>query len=79
MYCDGSIILINVEGHPNLVRDASGAIINISKTEVQEAKARKELIQKRKLEQQNLKDSVASLQSDMAEMKLMLSKIVERL
>jgi len=71
--------LINVEGHPNLVRDASGAIINISKTEVQEAKARKELIQKRKLEQQNLKDSVASLQSDMAEMKLMLSKIVERL
>jgi hypothetical protein len=79
LYCDGSIILINVEGHPNLVRDASGAIINISKTEVQEAKARKELIQKRKLEQQNLKDSVASLQSDMAEMKLMLSKIVERL
>ena len=71
--------MINVEGHPNLVRDASGAIINISKTEVQEAKARKELIQKRKLEQQNLKDSVASLQSDMAEMKLMLSKIVERL
>tara|TARA_R110002096_G_scaffold69149_7_gene166410 strand:- start:9088 stop:9306 length:219 start_codon:yes stop_codon:yes gene_type:complete len=68
-----------VEGHPGLRRDASGVIINIDTSEIKAARLKKKRSAAKKAEESKLKDTVKSLQSDMAEMKDLLSKIAERL
>ena len=64
---------IKVEGEPGFVRDQNtGAILNTNKSEIQQAKARK----KARLEQQNELDN---LKQDVSDMKIMLSKILEKI
>ena len=64
---------IKVEGEPGLVRDQdTGAILNTNKSEIQQAKARK----KARLQQQNELDN---LKQDVSDMKIMLSKILEKI
>ena len=64
---------IKVEGEPGFVRDQdTGAILNTNKSEIQQAKARK----KARLEQQNELDN---LKQDVSDMKIMLSKILEKI
>jgi len=64
---------INVEGDPNFVKDTeTGAILNTNKSEIQQAKARK----KARLQQQNELDD---LKQDVSDMKIMLSKILEKI
>ena len=64
---------IKVEGEPGFVRDQNtGAILNTNKSEIQQAKARK----KARLQQQNELDN---LKQDVSDMKIMLSKILEKI
>ena len=63
---------IKVEGHSGLVRDQeTGAILNINKTEVEQARERKKL---RKQKEQELQD----LKNDVSEMKQLLAQLVEK-
>jgi hypothetical protein len=63
---------IKVEGHSGLVRDKeTGAILNINKTEVEQARERKKL---RKQKEQELQD----LKNDVSEMKQLLAQLVEK-
>jgi uncharacterized FlaG/YvyC family protein len=73
--------LINVEGHlGDLARDpSSGAILNINKTEIQNAREAKRIRQQKALEEKNLKETVDRLQSEMSDIKRLLSTIVEKL
>ena len=50
--------LIKVEGHKDLYRNESGAIVNMNKTALERAKARKEKIEKEKQEFDELKSEV---------------------
>lgn len=64
---------ISVEGDPNFVKDIeTGAILNTNKSEIQQAKERK----KARLQQQNELDD---LKQDVSDMKIMLSKILEKI
>lgn len=64
---------INVAGENDLVRDKeSGAILNTNKGEIHQAKARK----KARAQQQNELDN---LKKDVSDMKIMLSKILEKI
>ncbi len=64
---------INVEGDPNFVKDTeTGAILNTNRSEIQQAKARKKAKAQAKHELDNLKQ-------DVSDMKIMLSKILEKI
>ena len=64
---------INVSGENSLVRDKeSGAILNTNRSEIHQAKERK----KARLQQQNELDD---LKQDVSDMKIMLSKILEKI
>lgn len=64
--------MIPVEGNGSLARDAqTGAIININTTEINEARERKALRQKEKQELQDLKN-------DVADIKRLLTQLIER-
>jgi len=69
--------LIKVEGQPGLARDKrTGAILNINSTEVNRIKElRKNQRDLKKVE----REEINQLKSDVAEIKMMLSKIVEKL
>lgn len=73
--------LINVEGHVgDLARDpSSGAILNINRTEIQNAREAKRIRQQKAQEEKNLKETVDKLESEMADIKRLLSTIVEKL
>ena len=63
---------IPVEGHNNLVRDATtGAIININKKSLEDARAAKA----RRLQE---KSRIERLESDMAEIKALLQLLVKQ-
>tara|TARA_R100001377_G_scaffold79553_1_gene57876 strand:+ start:1577 stop:1792 length:216 start_codon:yes stop_codon:yes gene_type:complete len=69
--------LIKVEGHPNLARDVkSGAIININTTEAGRIKEMR--FQQRALKKTQ-EQEINQLKSDVSDIKMMLSKIVEKL
>jgi uncharacterized FlaG/YvyC family protein len=71
---------IKVKDHDGLVRDKNtGAILNINRTEIEAARERKALRQKKKQEEQELKQTVDHLQNEVSEIKDMLTKIVEKL
>tara|TARA_R110000822_G_scaffold119163_3_gene252064 strand:- start:1382 stop:1597 length:216 start_codon:yes stop_codon:yes gene_type:complete len=69
--------LIKVEGHPNLARDIkSGAIININTTE---AGRIKEMRSKQRAFKKTQEEEINQLKSDVTDIKMMLSKLVEKL
>jgi hypothetical protein len=69
--------LIKVEGQPGLARDKrTGAILNINSTEINRIK---ELRQNQRELKKVEREEINQLKSDVAEIKMMLSKIVEKL
>ena len=69
--------LIKVEGQPGLARDKrTGAILNINSTEINRIK---ELRQNQRDLKKVEREEINQLKSDVAEIKMMLSKIVEKL
>jgi len=63
----------NVEGHSDLVRDTStGAILNINKNEISEAR-------KRKLERKQKEQEFENLKDEVGDIKKMLTQIIEKL
>lgn len=69
--------LIKVEGQPGLARDKkTGAVLNINSTEINRIKElRKNQRDLKKVE----REEINQLKSDVAEIKMILSKIVEKL
>jgi hypothetical protein len=69
--------LVKVEGQPGLARDKkTGAVLNINSTEINRIKElRKNQRDLKKVE----REEINQLKSDVAEIKMMLSKIVEKL
>lgn len=72
--------LIPVKDNPDLARDPNtGAIVNINTHEIRAARERK---QKRKMQQaefQQLRDDVDDLKNDLSDIKLLLTKLAEKL
>ena len=69
--------LIKVEGHNGLMRDKNtGAILNINSNEIDRIK---ELRQKQREAKASQEQEINQLKSDVSEIKMMLSKIVEKL
>ena len=65
--------LIRVEGDPDFVKDQdTGAILNTNRSEINQARARKKAKAQEKHELDNLKQ-------DVSDMKIMLSKILEKI
>lgn len=72
--------LIKVDGHGGIGRDSkTGAIININKKEVETARERKKKRQEAKQEQEHLVTQVNNLEHEVADIKDMLTKILEKL
>jgi len=68
-----------IEGHPNLVKDTrSGAVLNINKNEIENAKKLKQQRKIKNQEQEQLKQDVADLKNDMAGIRQLLVQIVEK-
>lgn len=71
---------IAVEGHPDLGRDPdTGAIVNINSRKIHQQLEQKRLKQKKRNEQEELKAKVDGLESDISDMKNMLSQLIEKL
>ena len=65
--------LIKVQGHRNYVRDKnSGAILNINKAEIEEAR-------KRKAERKEKDKEIENLKNEVSDIKSMLTKVIEKL
>ena len=65
--------LVKVQGHRNYVRDKnSGAILNINKAEIEEAR-------KRKAERKEKDKEIESLKNEVSDIKSMLTKVIEKL
>ena len=68
----------NVKGSPGLVRDKhTGAILNINKNEIQQARKRKKLWQQEKEKAESLANEVKELKQDMNELKSLLMQVLE--
>lgn len=69
--------LVKVDGQPGLVRDKNtGAVLNINTTEINRIKElRKNQRELKKVE----REEINQLKSDVQDIKMMLSKIVEKL
>lgn len=71
---------VSVEGHADLVRDPnSNAILNINKSEIQNAREAKRIRQQKLREEQELKETVDTLKEEMNDIKSLLSQLVEKL
>lgn len=71
---------LKVDGHNDLVRDQrTGAILNINKDEIQTARERKMLRKQQRQEEEQLKQTVEKLETDVKEIKSLLSQIAEKL
>jgi len=69
-----------IKDEPDFARDGeSGGIININRTEIQNARQRKILKNKTLREDKNLKAKVDRLESDIGDIKTLLSQLVEKL
>ena len=72
--------LLKVDGHAGLARDAqSGAIININKREAEAARERRKKKLEAKTKKEMLEQQVNTLQSEVSDIKVMLTKILEKL
>lgn len=71
--------LIPVEGRPGLARDKNtGAIVNINSTEVKSARARKRNRKHQQNEFQQLRNEIDNLTADVNDIKMLLTKLVEK-
>jgi hypothetical protein len=69
--------LIKVEGQPGLARDKNtGAILNINSTEISRIK---ELRANQRVLKKAEKEEINQLKSDVEQIKMMLSQIIEKL
>lgn len=70
--------LMNVKGNPGLVRDKNtGAILNINKNEIKQARKRKKLWQEEKEKTESIAVEVQDLKNDVNEIKTLLKQILE--
>lgn len=70
--------LMNVKGHPGLVKDKnSGAILNINNNEITRAKQRKKAWKEEKERSNQLEADVSNLKNDISEIKDLLRNILE--
>lgn len=68
-----------VEGHASLVKDVkTGAVLNTNTAELEGARKRKLNKRKHEEEKELLKQDLANLQSEMAELKTLLKQMVEK-
>ena len=68
-----------VEGHASLVKDVkTGAVLNTNTSELEGARKRKLNKRKHEEEKELLKQDLANLQSEMAELKILLKQMVEK-
>lgn len=71
---------VPVKGHSGLVRDTeSNALINVDKTAIERAREKKEAKRKKRQEEMELKQRVASLESDISEIKTMLKAALTKI
>lgn len=71
---------IPVEGHNDLARDPNtGAIMNINSDKIRQSRERKKIARQKIKEEQELKAKVEGLESDISDMKNMLSQLIEKL
>lgn len=71
---------VPVKGHSGLVRDTeSNALINVDKTAIERAREKKEAKRKKRQEEMELKQRVASLESDISEIKTMLKAVLTKI
>lgn len=69
--------LVKVEGHAGLARDKNtGAILNINSNEVERIK---KLRQNQREIKKSQEQEINQLKSDVADIKMMLSKLIEKL
>lgn len=72
--------LKGVQDEPDLARDEeSGAILNINRSAIQNAREQKRLRQQKQLEEKKLKAKVDKLENDIGDIKSLLSQLVEKL
>ena len=72
--------LIKVDGHSGIGRDTkTGAIININKKEVEAARERKKKRLEAREDRNKLASQVNTLENEVADIKDMLTKILEKL
>lgn len=71
--------LIPVKGNSSLARDPkTGAILNINRTEIGQARERKALRQNSIKEVEQLKSDVSDLKSEIGDIKQLLVQLIER-
>jgi hypothetical protein len=71
---------VPVKGHSGLVRDTeSNALINVDKTAIERAREKKQAKRKKRQEEFEMKQRVASLESDISEIKNMLNAILTKI
>lgn len=71
---------VPVKGHSGLVRDTeTNALINVDKSAIQQAREKKELRRKKRQEEQELKQRVSSLETDISDIKKMLEIVVSKM
>lgn len=71
---------IPVEGHSDLARDPNtGAVMNINRDKIRASRERKKILRQKQKEEQELKAKVEGLESDISDMKNMLSQLIEKL
>lgn len=71
---------VPVKGHSGLVRDTeSNALINVDKTAIERAREKKEAKRKKRQEEIELKQRVASLESEISEIKTMLKAVLTKI
>ena len=72
--------LKNIEGHSGFAKNtATGAVLNINKKEIIDARARKARRKQEEQDLQNMKETVNKLETDVSEIKDLLNKIAEKL
>ena len=68
-----------VEGYPNLVRDKkTNAILNTDKKAIEEARERKKIHMLRKQEENEYRDKINKLESDISDIKEALKTLLNR-
>ena len=71
---------VTVKDEPDFARDPeSGAIININRSAIQKAREQKKIRLQKQAEDKQLRVEVESLKTDINDIKMMLSAIVEKL
>lgn len=71
---------VDIDGYSGYVKDTNtGAILNINKTDIQNARLRKMKRQQEEQEMQTMKHSVQNLQTEVGEIKNLLNKLIEKL